>query len=97
MVLLVLTITVILGSMSFGILNYISMRVQNQQFQSFESHAITLSDAIGAQFYERYGDVQTFSISPSIQSSNRQTIIDTLNAFSALYGIYDLILVVNKN
>jgi len=97
MVLLVLTITLVLGSMSFGILNYISMRVQDQQFQSFESHAISLSDAIGAQFYERYGDVQTFSISPSIQSSNRQTIIDTLNTFSALYGIYDLILVVNKN
>jgi len=97
MVLLVLSITLILGVMSFGILNYISLRVQDQQFQSFESHAISLSDAIGAQFYERYGDVQTFSISPSIQSPNRQTIVDTLNTFSALYGIYDLILVVNKN
>ena len=97
MVLLVLVITLILGGMTFGILNYISLKVQDQQFQSFESHAISLSDAIGAQFYERYGDVQTFSISPSIQSSNRQTIVDTLNTFSALYSIYDLILVVGKN
>ncbi len=97
MVFLVLSITLILGAMSFGILNYISTRVQAQQFQSFESHAIGLSDAIGAQFYERYGDVQTFSISPSIQSPNREVIVDTLNTFSALYGIYDLILIVNKN
>ena len=97
MVFLVLSITLILGAMSFGILNYISTRVQKQQYQSFEAHAISLSDAIGAQFYERYGDVQTFSISPSIQSPNRDTIIETLNTFSALYGIYDLILIVNKS
>jgi methyl-accepting chemotaxis protein len=97
MVFLVLSITLILGAMSFGILNYISSRVQAQQFQSFESHAISLGDAIGAQFYERYGDVQTFSISPAIQSPNRDVIVDTLNTFSALYGIYDLILIVNKN
>ena len=97
MVFLVLSITLILGAMSFGILNYISGRVQKQQYQSFESHAISLSDAIGAQFYERYGDVQTFSISPSIQSPKPEVIIDTLNTFSALYGIYDLILLVNKS
>jgi methyl-accepting chemotaxis protein len=93
----VLSITLILGAMSFGIMNFVSQRIQKQQFQSFESHAISLSDAIGAQFYERYGDVQTFSISPAIQSSNKQLVVDTLNTFSALYGIYDLILVVNKS
>jgi methyl-accepting chemotaxis protein len=94
---LVLAITLILGLMGFGIMNIVSKRVQYQQLQSFESYALSLSDAIGAQFYERYGDVQAFSISPAIQSSNRQTIIDALNTYSAMYGIYDLIMVVSKS
>ena len=97
MLLIVIVVTSLLSIMSFGILQYISGKVQKQQLQSFESHAISLSDAIGAQFYERYGDVKTFSISPALQSSNHQTIVETLNTFSALYGIYDLILIVNKS
>jgi methyl-accepting chemotaxis protein len=88
-------ITVLLGGASIGVLKHIVGTQQKAQLDSFEAYARSLSDAIGAQFFERYGDVQAFSISPAIQSNNHQTIVDMLNSWSAMYGIYDLILLVD--
>jgi methyl-accepting chemotaxis protein len=97
--LLVLTLgtTISLGGASWGILRYILQTQQKAQLSSFEAYARTLSDSVSAQFYERYGDVQAFALNPSIQSSNQRTIVDTLNAYVALYGIYDVIMVVDAN
>jgi len=88
-------ITLLLGVASLGVLKYVITTQETSQLNSFEAYSRNLGDAISAQFYERYGDVQTFSISPAIQSSSKQTIIETLNTFSAMYGIYDLIMVVD--
>ncbi len=92
---LVFSVPLILGIMSFGVLEIISKKVAQQEMHSFESYSRSLSDAIGAQFYERYGDVQTFSLSPTLQAHDRKVIVQSLNTFSAMYGIYDLIMVVN--
>ena len=92
---LVFSVPLILGIMSFGVLEIISKKVTQQEMHSFESYSRSLSDAIGAQFYERYGDVQTFSLSPTLQAHDRKVITQSLNTFSAMYGIYDLIMVVN--
>ncbi len=59
--------------------------------------ADNLTDSITAQFYERYGDVQAFALSPALQSKNRTTIVEMLNNLSKLYGMYDLVLVVNAH
>ena len=88
-------ITLLLGVASVGVLRHIVNTQETAQLNGFEAYARSLSDAIGAQFYERYGDVQAFSISPAIQASNKQTIVDMLNAWSAMYGIYDLIMLVD--
>ena len=89
-------ITFLLGAASLGVLRYISNTQEEVQLNSFEAYARNLSDAIGAQFFERYGDVQAFSINPSIRAANRQTIVDTLNTYVALYAIYDLVMVVDS-
>jgi methyl-accepting chemotaxis protein len=88
-------ITILLGVASVGVLRYIVKTQETAQLNGFEAYARSLSDAIGAQFYERYGDVQAFSISPAIQSSNKRSIVEMLNAWSAMYGIYDLIMLVD--
>ena len=88
-------ITFVLGASSMGVLRHIASTQETSQFNSFEAYARSLNDAIGAQFFERYGDVQAFSINPSIRASNRQTIVDALNTYSVMYAIYDLIMVVD--
>lgn len=89
-------ITVMLGAASVGVLKHIVSTQEKAQLDSFEAYARSLSDAIGAQFFERYGDIQAFAISPAIQSNSQQSIVDMLNSWSALYGIYDLIMLVDS-
>src|SRR4051812_22678686 len=62
---------------------------------SFLGSANQVESAIAAQFFERYGDVQAFALNPGIQSSVREEIIGHLDNYAKLYGIYDLIMVVN--
>lgn len=55
--------------------------------------AITFSDQISDQFYERYGDVKTFSLHFKNFTSNSRETVTYLNSLTKFYGIYDLILV----
>jgi methyl-accepting chemotaxis protein len=63
--------------------------------KTFENFAQSLQAAIGAQFFERYGDVQAFALNPAFLSMERNEIVPFLDQYVALYGIYDLILVVD--
>lgn len=63
--------------------------------KSFESFAKAMSDSVASQFYERYGDVQAFSVNPILKTGEREEIVDLLNTMSKLYGIYELILFVD--
>ncbi len=56
-----------------------------------------LSNSFQDQFYERYGDIKVFAqYFKNTQGLSRENVI-TLNQFSVLYGIYDLILVCDLN
>lgn len=58
--------------------------------------AQAMGDRITAQFFERYGDVQAFAMNPILQSKDRARISVELDAYVKLYGIYDLIIVTDK-
>ncbi|BBH53979.1 methyl-accepting chemotaxis protein [Fluviispira sanaruensis] len=60
-----------------------------------ESESLNLGNAIAAQFYERYGDVQAFAINPVFAENDRKKMQEALNQYSSLYGIYDVILYVD--
>lgn len=62
-----------------------------------EGQAVDLGDRIAAQFFERYGDVQAFALNPIVQNLEGQKLPSLLDKYISLYGIYDLILVLNKN
>jgi methyl-accepting chemotaxis protein len=59
--------------------------------------ARTLGEAISAQFFERYGDVQAFALNPVIRELNTGKLPEYLNEYVRLYGIYDIIVVVGKD
>jgi len=62
-----------------------------------ESFAKTANESIQAQFFERYGDVQAFAMNPKIQSRSKSEIVEALDGYVALYGIYDLIIIADLN
>ncbi|KAB8029929.1 methyl-accepting chemotaxis protein [Fluviispira multicolorata] len=56
-----------------------------------------LSNSIQDQFFERYGNAKTFAhFFKNILGYSRESV-NTLNQFSAIYGIYDLILICDLN
>ena len=61
----------------------------------FEGEATAVGDAIAAQFYERYGDVQAFARNVVFYGKDVDAMVATLDGYSADYGIYDLILFVD--
>lgn len=63
---------------------------------NLQNSATNLASAISAQFFERYGDVQAFAINSSVQTMNGKLMQEYLNSYVTLYGIYDLILVVDS-
>lgn len=62
----------------------------------FFSYAIQLGHTVATEFFERYGDVQAFAVNKAFHSNNTEHITTALNTYVKLYGIYDLIMYVNK-
>lgn len=59
----------------------------------FHSYSDSLNYAIGAQFYERYGDVQAFAMNNIFFGGHKvEEMQAKLDQYVALYGIYDVIL-----
>lgn len=85
-----------------GVGAFINMSNFSNQFKdsirvSEAENVVSIGDRIGAQFFERYGDVQAFAINPAVQNLESQKLPGLLDQYTNLYGIYDLILVVNKS
>ena len=92
----------ILGCIIIGGTNAIQFNKANEtivegQKNNFIVNAEALNRAIGAQFYERYGDVQAFAVNRIFQpGSSKADMVDALNNYAALYGIYELIMLVDS-
>ena len=87
--------SLIVGVTSLGLLTYLDHSVEKDEVKGFYTHAQSFADAVEAQFYERYGDVQAFTLNPVFQGKNKSDMVDMLNNYAAAYGIYDLILYVD--
>ncbi len=87
----------LLGFSSFLALRSIRSNWLHEKLSNHEKNARNLGNSISAQFYERYGDVQAFAINPSLSSTDTRKKVETLNMYSAMYGIYDLILIVDTS
>lgn len=62
---------------------------------AYDSYAHSVADSIAAQFYERYGDVQAFIKNDALQVGDRQLITKAFDEYVKIYGIYDVILLVD--
>lgn len=80
-----------------AVFNLVQMKntFQAAFLHNMQNNAKSLGERIKAQFYERYGDVQAFALNNSIQSMNSAEMQADLDEYTSLYGIYDLILVVD--
>lgn len=88
-----LGVTIVLGGVASVLVDALASSAKTAISKSFAAFAGSLDAGISAQFFERYGDVQAFALNPALQSAKREDITEFLNKMSALYEIYDLIMV----
>lgn len=95
---LIMMTSAIVLSLVFGALYETSKLISSSEeiiADSFIKISEEVNKAIQAQFFERYGDVQAFAANDTVKSLNKDKISQTLDFYTQLYGIYDLIMVVD--
>lgn len=86
-----------IGAVSLFEMNRAIKFQSEHTLEQFKGYANSLSRAIASQFYERYGDVQAFAKNSVVQSKNEEEISKTFDQYVNIYGIYDVILIVDKS
>lgn len=92
-----LSIVLVLGGVGILNLNHLIQQQEHEQADQFTSFAKALGSSLSAQFFERYSDVQAFAMNPILRSGDSKAMVGVLNDYAALYGIYDLIMVVDRD
>ncbi len=84
---------IIFISLFFGIFSILNFNNQEQSIkEKVFFTAITFSDEITDQFYERYGDAKTFALHFKNFTGNSRDHVTYLNNIAKYYGTYDLII-----
>jgi methyl-accepting chemotaxis protein len=91
----VILTTITLGS-TFNLISFRNSYHENETM-AFKNFADTMAESMAAQMFERYGDVQAFALNSAVSSLKPEGMSKYLDQYVTLYGIYDLILVVDKN
>lgn len=91
-------ITAIGISMFAGIFFYRSVEGQRVAVKDkFAAFRTQLAESIGAQFFERYGDVQAFAVNDIVRGNDKTAIQHKFNQYVQLYQIYDVIVLFDMN
>lgn len=96
-------LTVVVACLVFqGLVTFINTKQVEKNFTEKTESVLgnasqALGAAISAQIYERYGDVQAFAINHAVRTMDPKLMQNYLEQYVTLYGIYDVILVVDKN
>lgn len=94
---LVLAVVILLGFGTYLNLSHSEStykRTINSQMENLSNH---IGKSFTDQLYERYGDVQAIAQNTAVKSLGKEQIVSSLDSYVGLYGIYDLIVVIDKN
>ncbi len=94
---LVLFVISLIGVGGLYAFNQFGDKYAAEMFNNQSDGSKVLAQKIAAQFYERYGDIQAFALNPITRELNAKRLPQILDEYVKLYGIYDVILVVDKN
>ncbi len=86
-----------------GLVAFVQFKSSNDSLiksveNKFFADSKNISNSITKSFYERYYDVQAFGLNQGLKDfRNRAKVQDILNNLSATYGVYDVIMIVDRN
>lgn len=88
----------------FGMFMASQSKYEHERIQPMAEYAQALMDAIDANLFERYGDVQAFALNTAAydasnwgDQSETNPLIRAMNGYMSGYGIYDLMMLVDTD
>lgn len=90
-------IVFVFGIIVFGLFQKFRVDYVKDTYNNYLNFAINVSHIIQDQFFERYGDVQAFAMNETLKKMDKEKLPAVLDEYVTLYGLYDVILVVDKN
>ncbi len=104
---LVLTVSFFILSLFFlvcasawFVLSVFSRSVEDNFEKIYKTQAQSVGEQIGAQFFERYGDIQVLARTVGLfldTPESKSHLVDLLNNVAQLYRIYDLMMIVDTH
>ncbi|MGZ3771301.1 MAG: sensor histidine kinase [Bdellovibrio sp.] len=98
--LFVLSLILLIGSSTWFINSFFPKSLEDSFEKVYKTQAQSVGEQIGAQFFERYGDIQAMAEATSLlidAKDSKKKIEDLLNSYARLYRLYDFIMVVDKD
>jgi len=95
-----ISMTLVISAMNSYLLLERSKEQRIKDMKNFAEEGRNIGDAISAQFFERYADVQTFSLNPALLDSspeNKTAIASVFDEYIQHSDIYDFILFVDTH
>lgn len=96
-VIMVNTIVLMFGVMVLFLFGYFKKDYVGQTYDNFYNYSEVIGSYIQDQFFERYGDVQAFALNADVKNMHRENLHKVFDDYVQLYGLYDVILFVDKN
>ena len=101
LVLLLLVFGLLPAALLTGTFIHEKMSIDNISYAVAGSAAARISDTIDRNLFERYGDVQAFAgnavIRNALEGSSQSDAVKTMNGYTGLYAIYDLMVLADRD
>lgn len=96
-VIMVNTIVLMFGVMVLVLFGFFKKDYVRQTYDNFYNYSEVIGSYVQDQFFERYGDVQAFALNADVKNMHRENLHQIFDDYVQLYGLYDVILFVDKN
>jgi methyl-accepting chemotaxis protein len=99
LILLTVGMVVLASLVNFVGIRRLTGKLRTDSVANVSSYAETLSKAVAAQFFERYGDVQAFALNDLVRKPkvDGARVTNLFNEYAKIYLVYDAIVLVDMN
>lgn len=96
-VIMVNGIVLMFGVMVLVLFGFFKKDYVRQTYDNFYNYSEVIGSYVQDQFFERYGDIQAFALNADVKNMHRESLHQVFDDYVQLYGLYDVILFVDKN
>lgn len=91
------SIVLVFGVLVLVLFGFFKKDYVHKTYDNFYNYSEVIGSYLQDQFFERYGDVQAFALNADVKNIHKENLHQVFDDYVQLYGLYDVILYVDKN